>query len=293
MTRNGFRYTSKPLLGARLDSTHPLAQGLVADWLFNENGGDAIYDLCGRIPATLDQSASISTLGGAHYVASTDGPAVLLTLSNSELIYVGRPSTLTITGNITVIVRFNLTSFTTALSPTLLSLGYDGTSVGYSLGFNQFGIGPSNNTGDLTFYTFNGAISGSYTTKDFSSGSLGVWWTVAGTWDGTLWNTYVNGVLDRNSQGTQTLAPMGSTAPIVIGAESQSAVVGRFLDGKISRAAIYNRALSNNEIFEHYNNPFAMIAPPSVRLSPSFPFSQMVDVGTAMVPREPISITSY
>ena len=36
----------KPPYGSRIDPTHPLAQGLMGCWLFNEGGGDKVYNLC-------------------------------------------------------------------------------------------------------------------------------------------------------------------------------------------------------------------------------------------------------
>ncbi len=38
----------KPPLGVRLNRGHPLAKGLVARYLFNENGGQTLYDIAGN-----------------------------------------------------------------------------------------------------------------------------------------------------------------------------------------------------------------------------------------------------
>ena len=38
----------KPVLGTRLDSRHPLSQGLVGCWLFNEGAGTSVADLSGN-----------------------------------------------------------------------------------------------------------------------------------------------------------------------------------------------------------------------------------------------------
>src|SRR5690242_15242142 len=37
--KNGFRWASKPPLGYYVDTSHPLARGLIGAWLFNEGGG--------------------------------------------------------------------------------------------------------------------------------------------------------------------------------------------------------------------------------------------------------------
>lgn len=39
---------SKPMLGTPLNLAHPLAQGLVGCWLFNEGSGNKVYDLSGN-----------------------------------------------------------------------------------------------------------------------------------------------------------------------------------------------------------------------------------------------------
>ena len=38
----------KPPYGVKLNRSHPLTQGLVACWLFNEYGGDIAYDMCSK-----------------------------------------------------------------------------------------------------------------------------------------------------------------------------------------------------------------------------------------------------
>lgn len=38
----------KPPLGARINSSHPLAQGLIGAWLMNEGGGATAYDISGK-----------------------------------------------------------------------------------------------------------------------------------------------------------------------------------------------------------------------------------------------------
>jgi len=37
----------KPMYGVLLNPYHPLARGLVGCWLFNEGGGNSVFDLSG------------------------------------------------------------------------------------------------------------------------------------------------------------------------------------------------------------------------------------------------------
>jgi hypothetical protein len=43
----------KPVLGSTIDFNHPLSQGLVGCWLFNEQAGNKIYDLANNFESTF------------------------------------------------------------------------------------------------------------------------------------------------------------------------------------------------------------------------------------------------
>ena len=49
----------KPAVGAQINREHPLAKGLIAAWLFNERGGNKVFDYARRI--------SDGTISGALY----------------------------------------------------------------------------------------------------------------------------------------------------------------------------------------------------------------------------------
>jgi hypothetical protein len=73
---------------------------------------------------------------------------------------------------------------------------------------------------------------------------LDEWHHVAGTFDGTNINLYVDGVLDVNVTTTE---PIGANeASVLIGENPESA--GRYWDGLIDEVMLYNRALSINEV---------------------------------------------
>lgn len=92
----------------------------------------------------------------------------------------------------------------------------------------------------------------SYDTRSAGGGTVlanGVWYQVAGTYDGATLKTYVNGALDRQ------LAVSGSmdsvTFPLTIGKTADSAA--NYFNGLIDDARVYNRALSAAEIAALYN----------------------------------------
>jgi hypothetical protein len=77
--------------------------------------------------------------------------------------------------------------------------------------------------------------------------SVGAWYHVALTADGTNLNIYVNGVFD--STAPQTLTPAGSPYPFVIGGGITPA---NAFDGLIDEVTLYNCALTSNQIAAIY-----------------------------------------
>jgi hypothetical protein len=77
----------------------------------------------------------------------------------------------------------------------------------------------------------------------------GVWYQIAGTYDGHSLKTYVNGVLDRQIAVTGT---MDSTAySLNLGKTADG--IANYMNGLIDDARVYNRALSAAEIAALYN----------------------------------------
>lgn len=72
------------------------------------------------------------------------------------------------------------------------------------------------------------------------------WIHVAGTFDGTTAKLYIDGVL--NNTATASLTP--NTRPVYLGRRFTNS--SHVLDGKLDEVAIYNRALSGQEILDRY-----------------------------------------
>lgn len=63
-TRQVYRtFTQKPPIGTGIDWSHPLSNGLVGCWLFNEGGGTTPIDLCGQTVAGLQGTPSLNVSG--------------------------------------------------------------------------------------------------------------------------------------------------------------------------------------------------------------------------------------
>ena len=82
------------------------------------------------------------------------------------------------------------------------------------------------------------------------------WSHVAGTWDGSTLQVYVNGTLVASRAVSEMLT--NTTNPLRIGGNS---MWGEYLAGRIDEVRIYNRALSQSEIQNDMNTPIGAGSP--------------------------------
>jgi hypothetical protein len=97
---------------------------------------------------------------------------------------------------------------------------------------------------------FIGAVSND--TRSASGGTVlttGVWYQIAGTYDGTTLKTYVNGVLDRQISVSGSMDSTSYTLNLGKTADGTA----NYFNGLIDDARVYNRALSAAEIAAMYN----------------------------------------
>jgi alpha-tubulin suppressor-like RCC1 family protein len=95
----------------------------------------------------------------------------------------------------------------------------------------------------------------------------GVWYHVAGTYDGNKATIWVNGVAETSSIAGFALDY--GTRPVFIGTTGEPAPYVDMLAGIIDEPSIYNRALSTNEIQAIYNAGSAGKCPPTCTPAPS------------------------
>lgn len=129
---------------------------------------------------------------------------------------------------------------------TILQKRTSGNVGGYVFEPTQ-AIGGGNTTNGLSFVIM---IGGSYQFLFTPANVLttNAWQHVAATYDGAFMRIYVNGVEVANKPQTGTID--ASTAPVVIG---RNAVSSAAFQGGIDEIALYNRALSANEIRDIYS----------------------------------------
>lgn len=209
-----------------------------AAYFFEEGSGTTVYD--------CSENGNDGTMrGNVTWAAGADGTGILVW--NSSNVTIPNSTSLNIAGNQITLEAWvkwdvNLTAYANSSAlfrySSIISKG--GLNYGYKLMHNQY----------VTRFQFGARINGSWSARAGTSQPLqGVWYHVAGVYNGTHLITYVNGV----RQGTPT-ARTGNlttnTNSLIIGC--LSATQGQFV-GYIDSVLIYDRPLSQSEITDHAN----------------------------------------
>jgi len=101
-----------------------------------------------------------------------------------------------------------------------------------------------------------------------TTGPDGSWHHLVGVWDGSAVNLYVDGALQTTVGGPSTVR--ASTVPISIGAERSGNAPSYDLayNGDIDEVAIYNYALTANQVQAHYAAAYGSSLAPQIALEP-------------------------
>ena len=240
--RIGLESHEKPAYGTVISNPfHPLSQGLVGRWMFNEGGGNTVYDISGQgNHGTLMNGTGWggSKFGGGVQFDGVDdyvdcGNAVNFTSEDFTLstwIYI---NSLPLSG--------------TASTPVLFYKG------GYNINgyYLQLDYGAAHHNGGFKFHT-NQSGATQITYSDASILSIGQWIHITAVRSGSNVDLYLNGRDVTNTHATHT-NPASSSNNFLISSYNNS---GYYLDGSIDSVLIYNRALSAEEIKTLYHNPF-------------------------------------
>ncbi|HDD42731.1 MAG TPA: LamG domain-containing protein, partial [Nitrososphaeria archaeon] len=116
--------------------------------------------------------------------------------------------------------------------------------------YTAFELGGDKNQREFVSYmTIDGTLRALTTTG--ADVQAGEWYHVATTFDGTTWRIYVNG--EVKAETTKYAGAIGTnTETLYISSRRESS---SFWKGRISFVRIYNRALSQGEIIQNYDNP--------------------------------------
>jgi len=228
----------KPMYGVLLNPYHPLAQGLIGCWLFNEGGGNTVFDLSGY--------GNHGTLGGSTKPSWQVGIKGLGMYFDTAGSYIN-------TGSDSILNPLHQISIAALIYPTGWGSGnnfgriiqrFDGTTTAYDLYLRY--------TGNFRF-----AASGDFVQTADGSISLDNPYLLVGTYDGSNLNAYINGNLSASEPETGDIYSVDTDT--VIGNNND---FNRTFAGYIFFVFLYERALSSSEVAQLYENPYCMFYHP-------------------------------
>lgn len=229
----------KPSLGARL-SGHPINQGLIARWMFNEGGGLNVYDLSGRnntgvltnmaFPATASSGWGVGNVGRCLLFDQTDDA---VSINGATFPSIGN----TLTYSCWAILRAQSQGYTLFAQNNVASAFQFG--VQNTLNVRAFINGASIAATAGSVFALNAWVHFVYTRNGTGSGTHAI---------------YVNGrsialVTDVATSYADT------TTNKLIGMRTTSGNVEGWL-GSIDNVSMWNRALSASEVWALYQQPF-------------------------------------
>jgi len=233
----------KPMYGALLNPYHPLARGLVGCWLFNEGGGNIVYDLSGH--------GNHGTLGGGTagyrptWVAGKFGSALDFD-GTDDYIRISPSDSLDALSDMTFIAWLKFDEYE---EPRRFFNMYYNDSDRF-----QFEYDPVYD--DLLVWNYiNGEESRIFAN---TLPNLGTWFNFVCTVKGTVWKLYIDGDEKASSDEGRNLSDLDDGFTTYIGVRYKSSGFAGYFYGAISQVYIFNRALSVEEILQLYTDPFCM-----------------------------------
>ncbi|MCE5185924.1 MAG: carbohydrate-binding protein [Planctomycetaceae bacterium] len=158
----------------------------------------------------------------------------------------GNPASLNITGPITVTAWVNGDVAGGGLNRNIVNRGHGGSPTRELTLRLDSGV-------YYDFGSYESGIGDQQATMPIPVGDIGTntWIHLAGTWDGSRWNLYRNGVLQNSFN--DPVGPLPMTVGWAIGARGGITGLERVLDGRIDDVRIYNAALCAEQIQRIYN----------------------------------------
>jgi hypothetical protein len=101
---------------------------------------------------------------------------------------------------------------------------------------------------------FSVTTSGTLKSLQFDTSiNINTWYNIVGTYNGSVLNSYLNGVKNTSSTAATGLIDYGNSLDLAIGQDSPYNSVGEYFRGTMGNVSIYNRALTQDEILQNYN----------------------------------------
>jgi hypothetical protein len=202
------------------------------------------YPGSGTTWTDLSQYKSNGTLTNGPTFSSTNGGGIVFDGTN-DFVSITSTDSLNQTNAITVEIMVNVTQLSLNYYHTFISkyTQVDNTVNGLKWILRTF-------NGNIEWYTNTGTIDAINTPENTIQ--IGTWYHVVGVYNGTQRIIYLNGTQVASGAESGNLINNSST-PVRIGA---SGYIGasEYLNGKVSFAKLYNRALTATEVLQNYNS---------------------------------------
>lgn len=212
--------------------------GLVAEWHFDKGSGNVVKDSSGN--------GNDGTIYGATWVDGKFGKALSFDGVDDYVEVPDSPS-LNPTEQITIEAWYKPLSFVGAGNEPIVDKSFTSHNppyYQYMLGVT--GDGYKNSPASFVFYiTTNN--NWKYTRSEPGIWKTGQWYHIIGLYDGTSMELYVNGNLISSTPGSGKINNYGMKLRI-----GSYVNFNAFLRGTIDEIRIYNRALSPEEVKQHY-----------------------------------------
>ncbi|HUC01691.1 MAG TPA: LamG-like jellyroll fold domain-containing protein [Candidatus Paceibacterota bacterium] len=237
ITPDGGRLASVYEKGTAL-GLEPLDYGdasLVGFWPMDEGSGTVAYDDSGSNATGTWNGGQVGTASGYYSAGKIGSYAGAFDGSSTYLANTGNNPALVLTNAMTLVAWVKVNASGTDMKVISKRPSYVLTVFSNNIPETEIFIGGT-----------------SKDTRSASGGTTlvnGVWYQLAGTYNGSTLTTYVNGVLDRQISVSGT---MDSTAYVLDLGKTADGTNANF-NGLIDDARVYNRALSAAEIAALYN----------------------------------------
>ena len=255
-TWNSFKWDAFGLAtGDGETATASATSNIVAQWNFNETSGTTAISggtcgtACNGTLTSFASTASQDQAPGTGWTAANRrwGAGALMFDGVDDYISVSNQASLN-PSSITVETWFNPSKSSQTVWSTLVSKTYDASWTvkrQYQLGFD--GSSPSK-----LMFQIDGNNDGTWTAAiNTNPISAGQWYHVVGTYNGSVLNLFVNGVLVKSVATTEGI--YSSDSVLHIGSMKYNGG-GYWYSGTIDSTRIYSRALTASEIASNYNS---------------------------------------
>ena len=236
---------TKPQQGVAIQWGHPLADGLVGCWLFNEQNQNFIVDLARHNNGTLTNTPT--------WRSGLQGSELDFASASDEYVNIGNPLALQITGSITIATSYRLT--TVLATQQLVTKDKDTGGRAYTLDIvNNAGFG-------VRFYINGGSGTDTNLAKEGRTAVAGDDQIVHAVYNQAVPKLYLfTGGVQRGVSGTTDASIPTATANVLF-ARREYAGFTEPLNGQLRFVFIWNRALQHSEVAWHAAEPYVFCVP--------------------------------